>query len=255
MKKPRRAYQSRKAARPFVFLNAAMTADGKLAPATRRYEPFGSPRDSRLLYELRATADAILCGARTVYPQPTTLGPGGPRYRRLRLRHGLAEYALRVIASGRGQVNPRAEIFKRRFSPIIILTTRRAGPERLRRLGRLADAVHVCGEEEIDWPRALRWLRQHWGVKRLLGEGGGALNGALFDAGVVDEVFVTICPLVLGGREAPTLADGQGAPTLGQATRLELLSRRRAGEEVFLRYRVVKGSGGPERGARQHSAR
>jgi riboflavin-specific deaminase-like protein len=231
----------RGANRPFVFLNVAMTADGKLAPATRRYEPFGSRRDARLLYELRARADAIICGARTVHPQPTTLGPGGPQYRRLRLRRGLSEYPVRIIVSGSGSVDPRAVIFQHRFSPIVILTTQRASERRLARLRGLVDATLVCGRDQIHWPRALGWLRQRWGLGTLLCEGGGELNGALFEAGVVDEVFVTICPLVLGGCHAPTLADGKGALTLSGATQLRLLSRRRVGSDIFLRYRVLRG--------------
>jgi riboflavin biosynthesis pyrimidine reductase len=45
---------------PFVYLNVASTADGKLAPASRRFVPFGSRHDRRLLLELRASADAVM---------------------------------------------------------------------------------------------------------------------------------------------------------------------------------------------------
>ena len=51
---------------PFIFLNVATTADGKLAPANRKFVPFGSKRDQQLLLELRAQADAVMAGARTV---------------------------------------------------------------------------------------------------------------------------------------------------------------------------------------------
>jgi len=56
----------RKAALPFVFLNLAMTADGKIATANRRYSSFSSAQDKRHMMELRATADAVMSGARTV---------------------------------------------------------------------------------------------------------------------------------------------------------------------------------------------
>jgi riboflavin-specific deaminase-like protein len=234
----RRGSPSRRApSRPFVFLNVAISADGKLAPANRKYRPFGSKRDEALLYELRAQADAILCGARTVEGGKVTLGAGGRRYRQWRLRQGLAEYPLRIVASGSGSVDPHAEIFKHRFSPILLLTTERAAGRRLKRLRRLADEVLLCGRKEIDWVPALARLRKEWGVRRLLCEGGGALNGALFQAGLVDEVYVTVCPMVFGGRAAPTLADGAGTARLAEATRLELKSSRRAGDEIFLCYR------------------
>src|SRR5215471_6477419 len=100
---------------PFVFINVATTADGKLAPANRHFEPFGSKRDQTLLLELRAKADAVISGARTVDSTAVTLGPGGAKYRALRRKRGLAEYNLRVVASGTASVDPEAEIFKHRF--------------------------------------------------------------------------------------------------------------------------------------------
>lgn len=225
--------------RPFVFLNAAITADGKLAPASRHFIPFGGRRDQEHLLELRATADAVMSGARTVDLSAVKLGVGGAKYRRQRLRRGLAEHHLRVIVSGSGSVDPQAEIFKHRFSPIIILTTGKAGARKLAQLRSLADDVLVCGERELDFRRALRWLRERWNVKRLLCEGGGEINGALFTAGLVDELHVTLCPLIFGGRQAPTLADGAGFARLADASRLRLKSRTPVGDEQFLVYAVA----------------
>jgi riboflavin-specific deaminase-like protein len=222
---------------PFLFLNAAITADGKIAPASRRFEPFGGPRDFQHLLELRATADAVMAGARTVDSDRVNMGPGPVKYRRQRLRRGLAPFNLRVIVSGSGTIDPTAEIFRHHFSPIIVLTSGRAPQSRLRRLQSLADEVKVCGQDEIDFAAALRWLRAKWKVKRLLCEGGGELNGALFQAGLVDEVHVTLCPLILGGRAAPTLADGAGVARLAQAARLRLVSMKRFVAGLFLVYR------------------
>lgn len=224
--------------RPFIFMNAAITADGKLAPASRRFIPFGSRRDQRHLLELRATADAVMSGARTVDLSAVKLGPGGAKYRRQRLRAGLSEFNLRIVVSGSGSLDPDAEIFKHRFSPIIILTTARASSDNLRRLRALADEVKICGRTEINFPFALRWLRRHWNVKRLLCEGGGEINGALFEAGLVDEVHVTLCPVIFGGNRAPTLADGRGFSSLAKAARLKITSAKRFGDELFLVARV-----------------
>jgi 2,5-diamino-6-(ribosylamino)-4(3H)-pyrimidinone 5'-phosphate reductase len=224
---------------PFVFLNAAMTADGKIAPASRRFEPFGGPRDRQHLLELRATADAVMAGARTVDLDRVNMGPGPIKYRRARLQRGLAEYNLRVIVSGSGTIDPEAEIFRHRFSPIIILTSGRASRAKLRRLREVADEVKVCGQNEIDFAAALRWLAAKWKVKRLLGEGGGEVNGALFKAGLVDEVHVTVCPLIFGGRGAPTVADGDGVERLAAAARLRLVSMKQFAHGIFLVYRKI----------------
>src|SRR5215469_13971281 len=126
---------------PFVLVNVAMTADGKITTANRQVQSFGSPRDREHILELRAYADAVMAGARTVDLNPVTMGPGSRKYRLGRLRRGLAEYNLRVIVSGSGTVDPGARIFQHRFSPIVILTTERAGPRRLAALRGVAREV------------------------------------------------------------------------------------------------------------------
>ena len=218
---------------PFVFVNMAMTADGKIATANRAVHSFGSARDLEHLYELRATADAVMCGARTVEISQSILGGGGEKFRKQRLKRGLAEYNLRVIVSGSGSIDPAAEIFKKRFSPIIVLTTKRASAKKLARLRQLADEVKICGKREINFPAALRWLRTQWKVKRLLCEGGGELNDALFRAGLVDEIHLTICPKIFGGRTAPTIADGCGFERLKGAEGFQIQLIRRFRGELF----------------------
>jgi riboflavin-specific deaminase-like protein len=221
---------------PFVFINMAITADGKIATANRKVSSFGSQRDKDHLLELRATADAVMCGAGTVNSGPITLGPGPAKYRRLRKRHGLAEYNLRIIASGSGNVNPESEIFKRKFSPIIILTTDRASEEKLKPLRELGAKIKSFGAREIDFYKALQWLREKWNVKRLLCEGGGELDDALFRAGLVDELHLTMCPKIFGGRKAPTIAEGDVVPKLANAAQLKLKSMKRIGDELFVVY-------------------
>jgi riboflavin-specific deaminase-like protein len=218
---------------PFIMVNMAMTADGKIATANRAIHSFGSARDREHLYELRATADAVMCGARTVELSQSILGTGGEKFRRRRLKNGLAEYNLRAIVSGSGSINPDAEIFKKRFSPIIILTTARISKANLKKLRALADEVKICGKMEINFPAALRWLQMKWKVKRLLCEGGGELNDALFRAGLVDEINLTICPKIFGGRDAPSIADGLGLNCLAAAAQFQFKTIRRIGDELF----------------------
>ena len=218
---------------PFVFVNMAMTADGKIATANRAVTSFGSARDLRHLYELRATADAILCGARTIEQSGALLDNGGDAFRRQRLRRGLAAYPLRILASGSGSLDPAAPIFQHRFSPLIILTTERAPARQLRRLRQVADAVEICGAREINFPAAFRWLGARWPVRRLLCEGGGELNDALFRAGLVDEIHLTLCPKIFGGRRAPTLADGSGFARLSDAANYQIKSIRAYNAELF----------------------
>jgi 2,5-diamino-6-(ribosylamino)-4(3H)-pyrimidinone 5'-phosphate reductase len=223
------------AARPFVFVNMAMTADGKIATANRAVSSFGSQRDHEHLLELRATADAVMSGARTVDSAKINLGPGGEKYQRLRLKRGLAEYNLRIIVSGNGSINPAAEIFKHQFSPILVLTTRSAADQVGKSLLHVADVIS-SGDSEINFAAIFWWLRTEHGVKRLLCEGGGDLNDTLFRAGLVDELHLTVCPKIFGGRTAPTIAEGQGFATLPGTANFSLKSARRVGDEMFLVY-------------------
>ena len=193
-----------------------MTADGKIAMADRAVASFSSRRDFEHLLELRA------------------------RFRRLRAENGLAEYNLRIVASGSGSINPDAEVFRRRFSPVIVLTSERISEQRLNRLRAVADEVKICGKREIDFSRALGWLREKWKIKRLLCEGGGELNSALFGAGLVDRLHLTLCPKIFGGRDAPTIADGTGSLKLAGATRFKLKSVKPIGNELFLVYDALK---------------
>ncbi len=224
-----------------------MTADGKIATANRSVTSFGSPRDLHHLYELRATADAILCGARTVEQSHATLGNGGESFRKLRVRKGLAEYPQRILVSGSGSISPEAEVWTQRFSPLLLLTTARAKPH-LPALQALADEVWMSPGDTLNFASILERLYQERGVRRLLCEGGAELNDALFRAGVIDELHLTVCPLLFGGRTAPTVADGEGVPLLTQAAQFTLKSRRLVGGELFAVFRRrTSQDPGPER--------
>lgn len=224
--------------RPFVLINMSMTADGKIATTNRVVSHFSSPRDHDNLLELRATTDAVMCGARTADLNAVNLGPGSLKWRKKRLKRGLAEFNLRILVTGSGSLDPDAHIFKHRFSPIIILTTAKAGANKLKKLRAVADNVKVFGKTELDFRAALAWLQREWKVKRLVCEGGGELNDAMFRAGLVDELHLTVCPRIIGGRLAPTIVDGVGFQKLARAARLELRSAKHVGDELFLVYSI-----------------
>lgn len=195
------------------------------------------------MMELRATADAVMSGARTVEAPGVTLGPGGKKYQRLRRARGLHAYNLRVIVSGSGSMNPRADIFKHRFSPIIVLTSARVPEKQLRQLRGVADEVKIVGETEVDFHAALRWLREQWNVKRLLCEGGAVVHGSMVQAGLIDELHLTICPKIFGGTTAPTIADAKGAEKLAEAAQFKLKSAKRVGDELFTVFSAGKNRG------------
>ncbi len=225
--------------RPFVLLNMAMSADGKIATANRVVTSFGSARDQAHLLELRATADAVMTGANTANLPGITLGPGGLRYQRLRLRRQLSEFNLRVVVSGSAHLDPGADVFGETRSPLVVLVSGKAPVSRVRRLEQAGAVVGRFGTGSVDLAAALVWLRDQWGVRRLVCEGGSTLNDSMFRAGLIDEVHVTVCPWLFGGRLAPTITDGLGLPNLKAAVRLQWTQTRRVGQELFAILQVI----------------
>jgi riboflavin-specific deaminase-like protein len=119
----------------------------------------------------------------------------------------------------------------------IVATTARATGERVAALGRRAQ-VWRLGEDAVDLRELLRRLRSG-GVQSLLVEGGGELNWALLRDDLLDELFVTIAPALLGGSAAPTLLEGAGF-AMGELRRLRLAQVHREGDELYCRYEVLR---------------
>jgi riboflavin-specific deaminase-like protein len=117
----------------------------------------------------------------------------------------------------------------------ILVTTETVAEVNLQRFEGRAE-VWRLGREFVDLRAALAALRQR-GVDRLLVEGGGELNWALLELDLVDELYVTIAPTLLGGRDAPTLLGGAGWP-MNEQRRLRLLEIERGGDELFCRYSI-----------------
>lgn len=228
--------------RPWVSLNMAMTLDGKIATENRRVASFGSRRDQIRLYELRAQADAVMTGAGTIREQNADLNSGGARYRRMRVQRGLQAENLRIVVSGSAQLDVSARLFHEAGGPLIILTTKRASSRQLIKLERARAHVGQFGQSEVDLQAALVWLHEHWNVRYLHCEGGGELNDAMFRAGLVDELHLTLCPLIFGGTKAPTISEGQGFERLAEASQLKLITIQQDGLELFLKLRRASAS-------------
>ncbi len=221
--------------RPRVFVNMAMSLDGKATSAAREPTEFMSREDRRRMFELRARADALIVGATTALDYDS-MGIPDPALRAARLRRGQREHPLRVIVSGSLRLSPSAKVFRAPVAPLLLVHSARAPRAARARFASRARLME-CGRDEVDARRLVAILAADYRCATLLCEGGPTLNDAFFRAGLVDEMFVTLAPRIVGGRGAPTLVEGRGFLRLAAAARGRLVSLRRGTREWFLRYR------------------
>ncbi len=174
-----------KGGRPFVILNAAMTADGKIDTVARRSAHISSERDWERVDRLRAEVDAVMVGGHTLLGDDPRLTVKSPRLRAGRLAGGRDENPVKVGVVSR-IVDPSVGLTLHEDSHFItagparrlLFTTEQTSPDQVSRMADLGVELFVLGESRVDLAAALQCLSR-LGVKRLLVEGGATLNAEL----------------------------------------------------------------------------
>jgi len=220
-----RPHERAGADRPFVFVNMVATADGRAA-VSGSTRSLGSEADLELLLELRSMADAVLIGTGTVRAEGYDRLVRSEERRARRIAAGLAPDPVAVLISRRSDIPWEAGLFQAPEQPVLIYTGVESSPPDV------PAPVEVVVVDDPAPATALADLRRR-GVRALGCEGGPTLLGALVAAGVVDELFLTIVPLLTGDEAEPTIVAGG---TLPQPAEMELLGTLRSGSELFMRY-------------------
>lgn len=214
----------------------AMSADGKIADAKRSPARFGSQADKSHLETQIARVDAVLFGAATLRAYGTTLRVTRADLLQQRQQQGKPAQPVHIICSRSAQLNPDYPFFRQAVPRWLITTL--TGAERWNGHPGFDRILAVCSNAEpIDWKHTLEDLTT-LGIETLAVTGGGQLVASLLAADVVDEFWLTVCPLMLGGTEAPTPVEGNGFPA-DLAPRLRLLSAEAIDQEVFLHYSIL----------------
>ena len=216
--------------RPWLRVNFVTTIDGAVTGRAGYSEEISDPADKRVFGLLRMTCDALMVGAGTLRHEGYGAIRLGERREDWRQARGLPENPLLVIVSGSANLDPESAMFTEAPVRPFVITTSSAPPERR---AALASVAHVLafGDTTVDLPGALDVLRR-MGFAQILCEGGPHLLGSLTAADLVDEMCLTISPLLVG--------PGPGRITAGAASpvprTLRLHHALAADDLLLLRY-------------------
>ena len=192
--------------RPYVLLNMISTADGR-ATIEGRSGPLGNRADRELFHGLRRSVDAVMAGAGTIRAERYGRMIRADASRRWRREHGLSSEPLAVIVSARLALPPGLPLLACADARVVILTPSEAT---LPAQAAAVEYVRASRDGSLDLARALEELRERFGVRTLLCEGGPHLNSHLLLAGVVDELFLSLAPKLAG--DPPAAPDEPGVP-------------------------------------------
>lgn len=223
--------------RPFIFINSAMSADGKLSTKERKQVRISGKLDFERVDELRARSDAIMVGIGTVLSDDPSLTVKSQERKAARKAAGKNENPARIIVDSSARTPLDADVFKKGEGIRIIAVSNSAPAEKVEKLEEKAVVIRT-GTEKVDLPELVRKLKE-MGIDTLMVEGGATLNWGMLSAGLVDEVYTFVGNLIIGGKTAPTLTDGEGF-TEAELLGLELLSAEKIEDGILLKWKVKK---------------
>lgn len=237
--------------RPYLLLNMVSTADGR-ASLGGHSGAIGGEADKELFHGLRTAVDAVMAGAGTVRAEGYRRLVRDERRRQIRRERGLAEEPLACIVSGRLALTGEIPLLADPDARVAIVTASAASlPEDCRAH---IDYVRAAREgildppsldlpsldpPSLDLPRAMAELRERFGVRTVLCEGGPHLNSQLLAEGLVDELFLSLSPKLAGGEETSETLRIVSGPELDPPVALELLSAHEHESHLFLRYKII----------------
>lgn len=225
--------------RPFVFINVAMTADGKIDTVQRQGASISSPLDKERVDRLRAEADAVMVGGRTLLDEDPKLTVRSEELRAERAARGLSPNPVKVGVVTQAMIKEDSQFLNAGPAGIVIFTTRRTSKRHLSLLTARGVDVYVDGGRQVNLQKALATLKD-LGIDRLMVEGGSRLNFELLQLGLVDELSAYVAPMIFGGEAAPTLAGGPGL-VRSQAIPMQLIEAEKWEDGgVLLKYHFVR---------------
>jgi diaminohydroxyphosphoribosylaminopyrimidine deaminase/5-amino-6-(5-phosphoribosylamino)uracil reductase len=210
---------------PFVTLKAAATLDGKIATRNGDSKWISGEASRHFVHRLRDRVDGVLVGIGTVLKDDPQLTA--------RVKAGRDPY--RIVLDSRLKISEEAKVFEHSPSKVILATTELAPQEKIQRLEKRGIRVLVLDSKEgrVRLKSCLSKLGEI-GMMSLLVEGGGRVNGAFLDEGLIDRFLLFLSPKLMGDQQAPGIFGGRGVSSLQEAAVLKEVKARRIGEDVLI---------------------
>jgi 2,5-diamino-6-(ribosylamino)-4(3H)-pyrimidinone 5'-phosphate reductase len=224
--------------RPHVLINVASTADGKIDSTQRKGAAISSTQDLARVDGLRAEVDAVMVGGHTLLAEDPRLTVKSRLLRARRLEQGRPENPAKVGIISLADLRPECKFLTSGPARRLIYTSLRTPAGKNQELRNAGAEVFVFGQERVDLEPVLGSLHEQ-GIQNLLVEGGGTLIAEFFRLGLADELMLYIAPIIFGGAQAPSLADGPGFNPL-DPPRLKLVSVKQLDGEggLFVHYQI-----------------
>ncbi|WP_406670889.1 2,5-diamino-6-(ribosylamino)-4(3H)-pyrimidinone 5'-phosphate reductase [Methanolobus sp. ZRKC4] len=223
--------------KPFVFINSAMSADGKISTKERIQVRISGNIDFDRMDSLRAGSDAIMVGIGTILADDPSLTVKSPELQDKRIKAGLDENPVRIIVDSNARTPIDADIFTKGKGKRIIIVSESASLKKIAELKEKADII-VAGKKKVHLPEAMQKLREQ-GIKQLMVEGGATLNWGMISSGLVDEIYTFVGNLIIGGKNSPTFVDGVGFPEK-ELLKLELMDAEKIEDGILLKWKVLQ---------------
>lgn len=223
--------------RPHTTTILAITADGKIADYTRSAARFSSATDKAHLESQISLVDGVIFGAGTLRAYGTSLPICNTQLKQLRLNRGQNPQPIHLVVSASGSIASGLKFFEQPI-PRWLLTTQENS--QLWHNDSLFDRI-IVGKTDADsnfeWSEILSQLKD-LRMQKLAILGGGELVASLLAIEAIDEIWLTVCPVIFGGVTAPTPVAGTGW-LQSASIKLNLLEVKHIDGEVFLHYRVI----------------
>ena len=214
--------------KPFVILKSAISLDGKIAASSGESKWISGSRSRQLTHQVRDRVDAIMVGAGTVLKDDPLLTA--------RLKNRKGENPIRVILDNGCRIPLSRKVFSNAAADrVIYVASEKISAARKKQLRRMGVELCVMKEKRggVNLPQLMKYLGDR-DITSVLLEGGSELSASALREKIVDKIMFFVAPIIIGGKQSPSVVAGLGAARLKDAWKIHNLTAKQIGKDFLL---------------------